>query len=151
MKKLFLVLLFLALVTNCFAGVEAEIVAKDLDDNGNIRVWTQYKIDGVEVESNYPKIDGKSVYCVRFNALNFMDMNATEIKDKIIGEAKSHCENLIQKTWVQKQNAEIIDKEIKGVVGSKLNITETTRVINGKDGKEYILKTDGTITISVSP
>ena len=148
MKKVLMFLLFLGLLTNCFAGVEAEIVSKDLDANGNIRIWTQYKIDGVEVPSNYPKIDGKSVYCVRFNALNFMDMNATEIKDKIIGEAKSHCEALIQRTCIAKQNAEIIDKEIKGVVGSKLNITEAPIIINDK---EYILKTDGTITISVSP
>ena len=57
MKKI-LVLLFLVLciASPVFADVTEEVISIDKDANENIRVWTQYKLDGVEVKSKYDKI-----------------------------------------------------------------------------------------------
>ncbi|MBE3086106.1 MAG: hypothetical protein IMZ64_07810, partial [Bacteroidetes bacterium] len=68
MKKLVLMLGFLMMMWGVgFADVKSTIITHDKDTNGNIRVWTSFEVDGVEIESNYPKINGHYVYCTRYN------------------------------------------------------------------------------------
>lgn len=148
--KLIGFILGLFLMFNCFAAVEAEIVAKDIDANGNIRVWTQYKIDGVEVVSQYPKIDGKSVYATRYNAMNFYGMTDQEIKDRIVADAEQHTETLIKKTYNEVKNLDILDKNLSTLVGSKV-LKECVITVIGD--KTVTIKTDGSSSekVIISP
>ena len=99
MKILGIVFGLCLISTLAFADASGEIVAIDKDANGNIRVWTQYKVDNIEVESRYPKIDGKYVYCTRYSKQNFLGMTETEIIERIEEDLKSHSQNLIQKAF----------------------------------------------------
>ena len=140
MKTFILILAFCFITTLVFADTIGEIVSIDIDSNGNIRVWTQYKIDGTEVESQYPKIDGKSVFCTRYSALNFVDMSNTEIKERILEDIDTHTKTLITKKCLKKANKKI---KFKDVVGSKVSNNKAKVKINDK---EYLLDTDGDIT-----
>jgi len=132
------------------SNVTAEIISQDLDDNGNIRVWTQYKIDNIEVKSQYPKIDGKFVYATRYHILNFVGMTDTEIKARIQQDVETHAETLIRKTFIKKANQDILDSHLSDVVGTKV-IKETTTIKVSED-KEWELKTDGTyVEKSITP
>lgn len=120
--------------------IESEIVKVEQDESGAIRVWSCYKIDGVEVTSNYPKVDGKSVYCIRYDALQFIDKTEQEIKDIAISDSKSYLDTLVQKEYLKSANAPIAEI-LKSVVGSKaslssteINIGETSKVILNQDG-----------------
>jgi len=144
MRMVSLLVLSLLFGSVCFGDVTGEIVSIDKDINGNIRVWTQYKVDGVEVQSQYPKINGKSVYCTRYSAMNFLGMTDAEIKARILEDVDTHTKSLIRKTYVEKTNNDILTGHINGIVGSKVTNQTVTKVI---DGKEYILKTDGTYTV----
>lgn len=147
MKRILLILVFCLFATNVFAGVTAEILAYDLDDNGNIRVKTQYKIDGVEVISRYPTLGGKYYFVTRYHTLNFAGMSDAEIKTRILEDVEAHAKSLIKKTYIEKSNLDIHDNHIKEVVGSKVTKTTTTIEVDtdgdGEKDTNYILKTDG--------
>ncbi len=156
MKRLtmcILVLCFMFSASLVLADVVGEIIAIDKDANGNIRVWSQYKIDGVEVESRYPKIDGKQVYCSRYQVLNFAGMSDAEIKTRILADVNRHAETLIQKTFIEKANEDIYTSHLKDVNGSKVSKTTTDiKVDTDRDGEideTWTLKIDGTHTVAV--
>ncbi len=97
-----------------YADVTGERIAQDIDANGNIRVWTVYRIDGKEVESLYSKINGHSVYVSgRYSKRQFNNMTTSEIKDKIDADIHSHNQNLVGKEFdknaVKSQNQIRID------------------------------------------
>jgi hypothetical protein len=147
MKRLGLAICFMFLMVGIvFAEVTAEVIGYDLDDNGNIRVKTQYKIDGVEVQSNYPKQDGKAYYVTRFNAMNFLDMTEIEIKDRIMTDAKAYCNAKIMDSFNKEANKNIVNTKLKDLVGSKVTVIEIEVKVNSKD---YIIKQDGTINEKV--
>lgn len=152
-KMLCFVIGFVLIAVTAFAGSSAEVVSIDLDNKGNIRIWTQYKVDGVEVESQYPKIDGKSVYCSRYYSLNFVGMDDAEKDARILEDVNVHTEKLIRKEYIKKSNIDILDNHLKGVVGSK--VTKTTASIevdldgDGINDETWLLKTDGTHTTAV--
>ncbi len=152
MKALVLILVFCLFAPFVFAGVEAEIIAKDLDDNGNIRIWTQYKIDGKEVESEYPKINGKYVYATRFAAHNFAGMTDSQIEDVVLYQAKKHSETLIRQEFIKKNvstNSDIFDNHLPTLLGKKVTLDSMDIKID--DDKKIKVKTDGTQTISITP
>jgi len=156
MKHLICIMGFLIIASIVFADVTAEVVSIDKDQNGNIRVWTQYKIDGVEVQSNYPKIGGKSVYCSRYNAFNFLGMTDAQIKTRILADVDAHTKSLITQTYTKKANEDILTKHLKNITGSKVSNEEAVIQIDtdgdGVNDKEIKIKTDGSSVISpVSP
>jgi hypothetical protein len=156
MKLLVLVLGFFLVAMLSWADVVGEVISIDKDDNGNIRVWTQYKIDGVEVDSRYPKINGKEVYCSRYNAINFVGMTDLQIKERIMKDVDDHTKSLIRNTYIPKANDDIFANHLKTVVGEKkLNTSVTIQVDTDGDGvkdKDVEIKTDGSSIISpVSP
>jgi hypothetical protein len=155
MRLLILILGFCLIASCVFAGVEATIVSKDIDDNGNIRVWTQYKIDGVEVESRYPKIDGKSVYCTRYNAMNFYNMTDTQIKEKIVQDVDTHVGSLIQQKYIEINNQEILNKNLKTLINTTISKdTSLIQLDTNNDGivdTNMTVKSDGTEVISIIP
>ncbi len=147
MKIASLILGFCLIATFAFAGTSAEIISYDKDDNGNIRVWTQYKIDGVEVDSRYPKINGKEVYCARYTVFNFIDMTNDEIVARIKEDIEKHAETLIIKTFTKKKNDSIAQNNLSKLVGTTATKITATRKIS--DTKEWVLKTDGTFTENI--
>ena len=131
--------------------VEATIISKDLDDKGNIRIWTQYKIDGKEVESDYDKIDGKAVYATRFNANNLAGLSDAQIELRILQEAKTHAKNLTRQEFIKNTistNINIFNNNLKTLVGKKVTVEDTE--IKVDDDITLIVKTDGTKTEKVS-
>ena len=157
MRILGIVLGLCLITTFAFAEVTGEIISIDKDANGNIRVWTQYKVDGVEVESNYPKIDGKAVFCTRYNKQSFLGMNKKKIAKRIDKDIKTHTESLTQKEYDKNAektvrqlqiennrqvNQDFLDSGFPSIVGRKVTTKSTKVKINDK---EYTLTTDGTI------
>ncbi len=147
MKILTIAICFCFISIFAFAGTSAEIISYDKDDNGNIRVWTQYKIDGVEVDSRYPKINGKQVYCTRYTVFNFVDMTDNEIVARVKEDIEKHAETLIIKTFTEKKNDIIVQNNLYKLVGTTATKITATKKIS--DTKEWVLKTDGTFTTNI--
>ena len=129
--------------------IEAEIVKVDQDEQGALRLWACYKKDGVEVQSNYPKIDGKSVYCTRYDSIQFVKMTDQEIKAHILAQSQAHVESLIRKEYAKLANADVVAR-VSDMVGQKLSastvkisVSPTEEVVIGMDG------TKGEITTKV--
>ena len=164
-------ILVLGLMLICglaFAEVTAEIIQTDLDNNGNIRVWACHKINGVEVESNYPKINGHFVYCTRYSKQNFKDLTtAKAIEDYILNDIKNYDINLISKEFDKKApktiqqiqvdynataNQTFMSTSLDKLVGKTISATEASyKIDTNNDGvldKDIRIKDDGTKIIS---
>lgn len=165
--------LCLCLIANfAFADVVGEVISIDKDSNGNIRIWTVHKIDGKEVESLYPKIDGHFVYCTRYRKQNFKDCkDKTEIENYILDDIKNHSNTLLQKEFDKNApktlnqiridynttaNQDFSDTNLDKLVGKSVSVTEVKQQIDtDNDGimdKELTLKQDGTkIETDITP
>ena len=147
MKKLAFFILFLLITVSCFADVTAKIVGVDKDENGNIRVKTQYKIDGVEVKSPYPLENGISYWITRYSVQNFSGMNKTQIFTRIKKDIISFEKHLIIKKYLELANHDFIS-----ISQDLVNVTDTQSIAsvyvdtdnNGTLDTEWVLKTDGT-------
>lgn len=122
--------------------ITAEIVKVDLDEQKAIRVWAQYKIDGVEVVSNYPRIDGKSVFCTRYEDLQFAKMNGDEVKDHIISQSKSHVEVLVRKEYLRIANDSVVKDNLGALVGRKVQADSAKVSVSATE--EMTIFQDGT-------
>lgn len=142
MKKVFLAILMLAfLVIPALADVTAEIIKCDLDASGNLRVYTQYKIDGVEVPSNYPQFEGKYYYVTSYN-FKRSDILADDILTKIKKDIEAYAQSLLARTYISKQNAEIVKSKLANIVGQKVTISS---VVIQDGTKELEVNTAGQI------
>lgn len=143
-------LLILFITTFCFGDVTWKVLKVDKDTNGNIQVKTQFKIDGVEVQSRYPTLNGKYYFVTRFSAQNFWEMTAQEKKDFITAELDKHAQALIAREYMKKENDLIITKDLVGLTSTVGTKTEAKVKAdtdgNGLNDKEYTVKTDGTKT-----
>lgn len=151
---LILAMIFSPLIVN--ADVTAEILSHKIDDNGNIEVHTQYKIDGVEVPSRYPQEDGKYYFVTRYDASVFGGMNENQIKDRILNgrttdgadSIKSQCDSLLIKSFLNKENKDIADNKMKTLPGSTISSSQADIGVDtdgdGKSDKIWVVKTDGT-------
>ena len=85
MKVLSLLVGFLLIANFAFADVTAKVIGweKEIQNNGKpiIKVITEYKLDGVKVESNYPDKNWRT----RYSAENFS-------QTKVLQDIKTHCE-----------------------------------------------------------
>jgi hypothetical protein len=174
MKKFIFIFVLSLIVFPCFADVSFEILSKDIDDNGNIRIWTIHKIDGVEVPSNYPKMKDKDgvehfVYCTRYTKQNFKDcVDKTAVQQKILDDIQNYSNNLIRnafdKNSSKTSNQILIDYNtaanqsfstfnLDDFIGKKVTTTSSPLKIDidndGISDKEIDLKTDGTKTEQV--
>ena len=137
-----------------FADVTAEVLSYKIDDNGNIEVHTQYKIDGVEVQSRYPQENGKYYLVTRYDAGNFINTTEAEIQNRILSDVKAHAEAVGNKEWIKKNTQDIFKNRLTGVAGSKVTSVESRiRVDTNGDNitdEVWTVKTDGT-KISSTP
>ena len=91
--------------------ISAQVTGKSIDDNGNIKVTTEYTLtDG-----------SKSIGNTRYNCFNFSE--AAVLKD-----IKDQCENLMRKTYALKQNIELV------------NTTDLSKVTYECSSVEYVTK-----------
>lgn len=150
MRVLAIVLSLVLISSVAFAKVTAEVLKKDLEDNGNIRVYTQYKIDGVEVVSRYPKLGGKYYWITRYTALIFAGMTDAQMEARILQDVNIYAERLTLETFIEKNNINIVANNLKTLVGSTVSKDSTTiRVDTDGDNivdTEWTVKTDGTKT-----
>lgn len=147
MRKILALVLVLGICGQVFADVTAEIVGKDIDENGNIIIKTQYKIDGVEVQSRYPKLtikdkDDKDIqvyyWVTRYTVQSFAGMNETQTNDRIKQDLSQFAKSLIAKKYISEENAKL---DLSKVIGQK--ITETNATIQVSPTLEWTVKTDG--------
>ena len=152
MKRLWILILALMLSAPVWADVTAEIIAYDLSPEGNIRIMTQYKIDGVEVPSRYPKVDGKYVWYTQYNATNFAGMTATQAKQRIGADIKEAAENFLKKKYLEVENQDLINTFLTNLVGMSATYSNATiQVDTNGDGiadKVWSVSSDGTRTES---
>jgi hypothetical protein len=148
MKKYLFLILFFSITSLCFANVTYEKVGQEIDPNGNIIVYTNFKVDGVDVPSPYPKIDGKSVKATRYSWANFYGMTDKQIADFIKADLERNCEGMAQQVYSKKENEKLINDisamTISGSVDGAVVKLDTDK--NGLPDKELTLKTDGTKT-----
>lgn len=131
---IFLILMFS--VSPIFADVTAEVLSYKIDQNGNIEVHTQYKVDGIEVQSRYPQENGKYYWVTRYDSHNFGDMNDEQIKQRILADVESQSESLIAQTFKKKENQKIVDGKLGTLVGAKITKTQAeVSVDNDGDNK----------------
>lgn len=142
---LFCLILFWSQVV--FADVTAEVLSYKIDDNGNIEVHTQYKIDGVEVQSRYPQENGKYYWVTRYAASNFGSMTEAQIKRRILSEIDSQTNALVVKSFIEKENQNIINNKLGTLVGSTVTKTQAEIGVDNdgdnKADKIWVVKTDG--------
>ena len=148
MKRVILVLMMLAWAGMAQADVTYRVLAKNFDDGKNILTLTQYKIDGVEVISRYPKLDGKYYWVVRYTASRMVGMSDVEIDDLIIKDIKGFCRDLTISAFSKIKNQDIFDNHMESIVG-KTGVLKSTKLQidtdgDGIDDTEATIKTDGT-------
>lgn len=148
MKILGIVLGLCLMASIALAGVEAEIVKVDFDGTV-INVWTQYKVDGVEVQSRYPKItitDGEGVsksyyvWRVGYNLFQFDGLSSEQIKTRVLKDVNEFANELGKNTYLKKANENYVST-IKATEGSK--VSKDTFDLDFGTGK-WTVKTDGT-------
>ena len=149
---------------SCFAQVTTEIIAKDIDVNGNIRIWTVHRINDVEVESRYPKIDGHFVYATRYSKQNFKDCkDKGEVENYILDDIRNYSDTLVQKEFDKnapktfnqikidynsQANQDFVNSNLGNLIGKGSVVTEIIKNIDtdndGNIDKELTIKQDGT-------
>ena len=148
MRKFFIILTILLIPVKCFADVTTEILSKQKAPNGDLWICTQYKIDGAEVVSSYPKVDGKSCFMTRYNAYHLAGLNNQQIIQMIDDDVKEHAETLVRDKYSEKVVEQVVT-EIN-VVGRTSTVKDAKVKVdtdkNGQLDKEYTVNTDGTKT-----
>jgi hypothetical protein len=140
MKLVALALGLLLMSSVCFAEVTGEVIGKSIDDNGNILIKTQYRIDGAEVPSRYPQENGKYYWVTRYTVMNFAGMTEVEQNARILKDVSEFAKSLITKKYVAEANGKL---ELKTIVGQK--VTETTSTVKPTPTLEWSISTTGII------
>lgn len=144
MKKFILVCLFLSITRFAFADVTATVIGNSIDDNGAIVVKTQYKIDGMEVSSPYPKVDGKYCFWTRYDITNFANMDNKQIESYILKDITNFSETLIRKKYIAIQNALC---NLTGLINKTSSVSTADILVDtnndGQPDTKWIVKTDG--------
>lgn len=155
MKKLVLILAILLTTTLAHAGVDFEVLDFELDGK-NFVVRTNYILDGVEVPSNYPKLNGKYYFITRYNALNFEGMTANQILLYIRDDLILFAEGLIIKEY---QREKLLQAEANNtfanVIGYTYTVNNASRSYdtNGDNiaDETWTFNTDGTKSVTPIP
>ena len=136
---LFALYSFLLIATTAFADVTTEILSQKKAPNGDMWVCVQYKIDGIEVASPYPKIDGKSCLMIRKNAYQLAGLDAAQTEALFDAEITAHAKTLIADEYSNKAVDGIL--ATVSLVGRKQTVAST--VVKVAPDKEWTVKTNG--------
>lgn len=124
--------------------IQGTIVKVDTDTNGAIRVWSQYKIDGQEIVSQYPKIDGKSVYCTRYDAVSLTGLTKEEIQAKVLKDVEQFVDVNVKKEYLKTATPTCISDNFSDLVGQSVSKDSTLMTVSGK---EITLNQTGTTSV----
>ena len=132
-------------------GVQAEILDVTQDPkNGSIIVRTQYKLDGVEVMSNYPPLGGKYYWQTRYQIDKFAGMTDGQVKTYIFKDLAAFGKNLIRKRFFQLNNFQYIQDKANLLIGQTGTVnTAEVLVDTNADGvvdTKWVVSSDGTKT-----
>ena len=130
----------LIMASMAMADVTTEILSQQKAPNGDLWICTQYKIDGVEVQSPYSKVNGKSCFMIRKNIYQLAGLDNAGIMALVDNEIKQHAENLIADEYSNKAMDTIITNA--SLIGRKQIISTAVRKV--APDKEWTVKTDGT-------
>lgn len=149
MKKLLILLFLLLISTKCFASVVGTVIDIVQDENnGSIVVRTNYVVDGVELKSSYPQLNGKYYWVTRYNMNQFAGMTDQEVKDYIFKDVQEFGESIIRSEYFKKSNANYIVDMNTNILNSKLDISTADINVDedhdGKADKKWVVKMDGT-------
>jgi len=125
--------------------ITGTIVQVDQDNNGAIRVWTNYQIDGVDVQSNYPQINGKSVYCCRYSAIQFAGMSNDDMTSAILADVQAQVNNLVTQQYSATANAALVS-QLSSVVGQSAS-GDSTSVTVQNGASTMTINQDGTASV----
>lgn len=153
MKKIIvLCFAFLLFATLARAEVEGKVLSYSPEENGNIVVISEYKLNGKKIVSRYP--DGN--WRTRYSALNFS-------KEKVLEDVKGFCESNVWNEYNKKANVKNVSDQDKLEADDPNKITTLTyktsttemRIDTNGDGQMdtlITLKDDGTKTsTSITP
>ncbi len=146
MKKFLFLVLFLGLCNFAFADVTAKIIAVDKDEQGSIRVKTQYFLDGIQVQSNYPPIDGKYYWVTRYSMENFAGMTKPQILARVKKDIQAFEKHLITKKFLQINNDIFVTGSQDIVNTTDTQATASMYVDKNQDGildTEWQVKSNG--------
>lgn len=121
----------------CFAGSDYDIKLKEIDANGNIVIWTKYKLDGTVVDSNYPQSatpprmacpaaywnttrNACTVWASRYSIENFAGMDSAAIKTRIKKDCKAFARHLIKKKFDEISNTNL---DLSATIGTTDSFT----------------------------
>lgn len=149
MKVLGFFLCFIFIATFAFAEVTGKVLSYEQDENGNIMVISEYKLNENRIVSRYP--DGN--WRTRYSALNFS-------KEKILGDVKNFCEANVYKEFNTKANLKLIDEQnklksddINKITNLSYKTSTTIQKLdtdnNGIVDTEITFKDDGTKTTNI--
>lgn len=117
-----LLALMLMVCGTAWAGVTGEVVGQAMDENGNIVVKVAYEIDGVPVDSPYPKENGRPIFVFRMAYTNVVGMTQEQIGAFIDQNVKQYCEALLQRKANSVENAKI---SLAPFVGRKVTVNSS--------------------------
>ena len=126
--------------------ITGNVVKIDTDEKGAIVVWTQYLIDGKEVQSRYPTINGKQVFCSRYSALGFAGRSQADNQKSILDDVSSHVDSLILKQYQKAKNPSIVSVDLASVIGQK--VEKDTATLDTPE-KTVTLKQEGTVVSTI--
>jgi hypothetical protein len=135
MKKILMLLVLLGFAQLCFAGATAEIVGTQLDQRGNIAIWTRYTKDGAVVYSSYPQNIAGRMNC----PTNMWDTNVNQCQAWVSGVYSAT--SFYAMTDVDKQAR--IDKDLQAYNEQLLKQPFQIEAANlTKDANATLYKTD---------
>lgn len=137
----FLLGLFLMVASVANAGVMGEVLGSAQDTNGNLVVKVAYYMDGVNIETPYPKENGLYYQVFRLSFQNIDGMTQEQIGAYIDQNVKQHCESLIQRKANAVENAKL---DLSSYVGRKVTVESTEMQISPV--KAYIVGTAGKLS-----
>ena len=152
MRFLILLLAFCMVAVLGYAGVTAEILDITQDQsNGSIIVKTQYKLDGVEVISRYPKDEqGRSYWVTRYNIDKFAVMSDQQAKTYILNDLKQFAQSVIRQAYFKIANFDYTQEKADLLIGATGEVnTADILVDTNADGIAdtiWYVKSDGTKT-----
>jgi len=151
MKKILLTICLILMCGTVYAAapvVKGKILKKDIDANGNIIFYTNYTIDGVDMPSKYPKIDGKTNMVTRASYTNFVGMTDEQIEARILSKVQEYVDAVVGREYAKKKNLEILEGNLSTIIGKEVTASSTEKLVDttgdGELDTKWTLRADGT-------
>ena len=143
-KKLTILLVLFSVI----GYAAAEVTAKLIDvtsDNKAISVWVNYQLNGQNVSSPYPPINGWPVKRFRLTYRNLANKTNEQILQYIVGNVKQHCRTIIAKEFQKKADAALVTNKLSNYIGANLTVENVTIKID--EWQDWVIYDNGTKTV----